>query len=332
MPRRRVIPNTITAVGKVATMLRGLAPEVVNPHSGHYAVASLRAGLPTVLTVHGVPFREAPSYAHRGLAERLRLYMEMYYSWLAMRRVEHAIAISPYVMREYEGKTRARWHRIDNPLPDDFFSLENREEASRVLFVGTITEVKDILTLLRAFRELLPATVVSSGDSTPRLRLAGRTTSPRYEQTLRTFVSENNLQGQVEFLGMLDRERLLNEYSECAVVVLPSRQENAPMAVIEAMAAGKPVVATRVGGIPDLVADGETGLLVDAGSSAGIARSLERLLGDRALRLRMGTLARKQAGTRFRLQQVALKYREVYYLVASESAPQSRDIHERGRR
>jgi glycosyltransferase involved in cell wall biosynthesis len=315
LPGRRIIPNTVIAVDRVRGILEALAPAIVNPHESHYAVAALRAHLPVVYTVHGVPSREAPSYAHKGLSERLRFCMERYYSAIAMRQVEHAIAISPYVMREYEGRSRAQWHRIDNPLPEEFFNLQSHERDGQVLFVGTITEVKDILCLLQAV-----AIINRQPEGVPcRLRLAGRTTSPQYEQMLTDYVRQNRLQEVVTFLGMLDHDMLLQEYAQCAVVALPSRQENAPMAIIEAMAVGKPVVATRVGGIPDLVQEGETGLLVDAGDAVGLARSLVTLLSDATLRRQMGARARQQANARFRLEQVARKYRQVYYLVAAES-------------
>jgi len=268
MRKRRIVPNTVVAVSKVGGILKRLSPAVVNAHTGHYAVAALRARLPTLYTVHGVAFREAQVYGHKGLLERLRFFMERYYDALAMRRVKHAIAISPYVMREYKGRTHAQWHRIDNPIPEEFFG-----------------------------------------------------TSPAYEQTLRAFIDEHGLRTVVTFLGALDREALLREYAECAAVVLPSRQENAPMAIIEAMAVGKPVVATRVGGIPDLVLDGETGFLVEAGDASGMAHALARLLSDAPLRLRMGVRARREASVRFHLKEVAHKYREVYYLIAGRGAP-----------
>jgi len=317
MRSRRIVPNTVVAVSKVGTILKRLSPAVVNAHTGHYAVAALRARLPTLYTVHGVAFREAQVYGQNGLLERLRYYMERYYDALAMRRVKHAIAISPYVMREYHGRTHAQWHRIDNPISEEFLSLDNREQVGRVLFVGTITEVKDILTLLKAF-----ALMARRPDGVRcHLRLAGRTTSPAYEQTLKDYIHEHGLHTTVSFLGALDRPALLREYGECAAVVLPSRQENAPMAVIEAMAAGKPVVATRVGGIPDLVLDGETGFLVEPGDESDMARSLTRLLSDDQLRGRMGVRARHEASARFRLKEVVRKYREVYYLTAGQCQP-----------
>ncbi len=315
MSRQRLLPNTVMAIGRVRDILRQVAPDVANPHSGHYALASLRANLPTVYTVHGVPAREAPSYAHKGLGERLRYWMETYYSKLAVRSVHHAIAISPYVLREYEGQTRAQWYRIDNPLPDEYFAVEDQSLPGQILYVGTITEVKDILTLLRAFKELISR---RAPDATAplTLRLAGRTTSPAYEESIKSYIANNALQQQVSLLGMLDRAALLQEYSRCTLVALSSRQENAPMAIIEAMAAGKPVVATRVGGIPDLVQEGQTGYLVEAGDAVGLASRMGQLIDQPKTRVAMGRLARQQASSRFRTSDVADKYREVYRAVA----------------
>ena len=91
------------------------------------------------------------------------------------------------------------------------------------------------------------------------------------------------------------------------------------MAIIEAMAAAKPVVATRVGGIPDLVEHGKTGFLVEPGDALSMAHSITKLLSDAELRLRLGAQARRQASARFRLAEVARKYREVYYLVAAQT-------------
>nr|MBC7244136.1 glycosyltransferase family 4 protein [Chloroflexota bacterium] len=316
MSKRRIVPNTIMAVRRVAKALCRLQPDVVNAHAPHYAVAALRSGYPTIYTIHGVTHREAAIYREH-LFDRMRFAVELYYARRAVQGVQHLVAISPYVMDEYKDRTRAQWHRIDNPLSDDFFAVEGREVSGRILFVGSITEVKDLLTLLQAvavMRHEQPALPLS-------VHLAGRTTSPRYEQRLKDYILEHNLAAVVTFSGMLDMRSLLQEYAECAVLALPSLQENAPMAIIEAMAAGKPVVATKVGGIPDLVDDGETGFLVEAGDFMKMAQRLAMLLTDAALRHYMGDLARRKATARFRLQEVACKYRELYYFVAGQTLP-----------
>ena len=83
------------------------------------------------------------------------------------------------------------------------------------------------------------------------------------------------------------------------VFALPSEIDKSPYSVLEAMFAGLPVVSTPVGGIPEMVLDGETGVLVPPGDEAAIAAALERLLGDDALRARMGAAARMRAHERF---------------------------------
>jgi len=116
----------------------------------------------------------------------------------------------------------------------------------------------------------------------------------------------------VVFRGLLSHQQMLDAYAECSVMALTSLQETQPMAVIEAMAAGKPVVATRVGGVADLIADGRTGFVFESGDHGALVQRLESLLGDENLRHRIGRAAREAASARFRIGVVAAKYVDVY--------------------
>ena len=129
-----------------------------------------------------------------------------------------------------------------------------------------------------------------------------------------------SLESNVAFLGFLDGADLMDEYARCAAVVLASRHETAPMAVIGAMAAGKPVVANRVGGVPDLVEDGRSGFLVETDDVEGLARCIVELLTDKDLRRRMGRRSR-QLAERFRSETVAGECRQLYYKVAGRATP-----------
>jgi glycosyltransferase involved in cell wall biosynthesis len=95
-------------------------------------------------------------------------------------------------------------------------------------------------------------------------------------------------------LGFVPREALQRLYGEAAVLACPSHREGFGLACAEAMACGTPVVASAVGGLLDLVQDGETGLLVPPGDVAALRAALERLLADRGLRARLGTAARER--------------------------------------
>ncbi len=318
LPRRGLLPNYVRAISRTRRALASIEPDVVNAHTSHYAIASLRAGLPTVLTLHGVAHREAAIY-NQNLYDRLRYGLATIYDRYALARVRDVVAISPYVMREYAARTRARWHRIDNPLPETFFSVVRKEQPGRLLFAGSITPLKDILTALRAFL------VVRSHLPDTNLRLAGRTADPNYEQQLRQFVASNGLSDHVHFLGLLGSEEMLQEYASCSMLVVPSRQEVLPMAVIEGMAAGVPVVATQAGGLPDLITDGVTGLLVEVGDHVGMAEAMLSLLQDQSLRQRMGTAGREVAHARFRASVVAAAYRRVYEEVAHRPVHSGRE-------
>jgi glycosyltransferase involved in cell wall biosynthesis len=104
-------------------------------------------------------------------------------------------------------------------------------------------------------------------------------------------------QGNVEWGGWLDEQAKRERFAAAAVFVLPSISEGLPVALLEAMSWGRAIVATRMGGVPDVLDDGAEGLLVPPGDAAALAVALERLLGDAALRSRLGGAAARRAAT-----------------------------------
>ena len=122
----------------------------------------------------------------------------------------------------------------------------------------------------------------------------------------------DDIGGAVTMLGPLRTEDLLEEYRRASVFVLASEQETSPMVIAEAMAASVPVVATRVGGIPHLVDDGRTGLLVAPGDVASLAGAIRGLLADEPRRAEFARRSHLRAQERFRLADVAARVREVY--------------------
>jgi len=136
--RRRVIP-----------LLREIAPDVVHAHgSGMYGGMALDSGLPAVLTIHGVLFREAA--LSRGLRRRFQRYMAAAYERHNISRAQEIIAISPYVVGEFERWTKARIHSIENPGDDLLFAVPDRVEPGRVLCAGRVIPHNNTLRLLEA--------------------------------------------------------------------------------------------------------------------------------------------------------------------------------------
>lgn len=136
----------------------------------------------------------------------------------------------------------------------------------QVLFAGRLSAEKGILDLLAA-SDGLDLVVVGDGPLKPQVPQA---------------------------LGMLPREELYARLARAAVVVFPSRREGFPVTCAEAMAHGRAVVATAVGGLPDMVVDGETGLLVPPRDPRALRAAIDRLLADDELRRRLGAAARER--------------------------------------
>jgi starch synthase len=111
----------------------------------------------------------------------------------------------------------------------------------------------------------------------------------------------------VKFLGVKPRGELVELYQQASVVAVPSVWDNSPNVIYEAMACGTPVVASRVGGIPELVDDGVTGLLVPPGDADALADAIVALLGDPARRAQMGEHARERAVEEYSVDKIVTR-------------------------
>ena len=167
--------------------------------------------------------------------------------------------------------------------------------------VGRLVPVKDQATLLAAFaavREAFPGvTLVLVGDGPER----------------------SALECQAHALGIRPHVRFLGERTDVAelvhlfdVFVLSSVSEGMPLTVLEAMAAGRPVVATNVGGLPEVVEHGATGLLVPAGDPRAMAEAIAKLLREPGVRARMGEAGRQRARSLFDVQHMVQAYETAY--------------------
>ena len=163
-----------------------------------------------------------------------------------------------------------------------------RPAGNTLLYVGRIVPEKGLAYLLRAMRQMdTGAWLVVNGDGPARAQLMA-------------LAQGLGLGHRVEFVGWTSREALLACYEDADVAVVPSVwPEPFGLVGIEAMAYGKPVVAFRSGAIPEWLADGETGYMVERGDVAGLARRTEELLADPALRLRMGCAGRERVAREF---------------------------------
>jgi glycosyltransferase involved in cell wall biosynthesis len=169
------------------------------------------------------------------------------------------------------------------------------------LFVGDLSRDKGIHILLRAYAEI---------EGAPPLVLLGR----RCQDTPHQFPAN------VIFLNSWPHTAVMEAWRRCSLAVVPSVwPEPFGLVALEAMISGRPVIASRIGGLSDTVVDGETGLLVPPGDATALAKALRRLLDDQDLREQMG-LAGRQRSEDFRATTVVPRIEQVYQLTAAKTA------------
>jgi glycosyltransferase involved in cell wall biosynthesis len=191
-------------------------------------------------------------------------------------------------------------------------------EAGLIAFVGRLEAAKGVYDLLDALADL-------RGRPELRLICAGDGDMAR----VRSRAAELKLGARVKLAGWLGHEGRDRLLATASLFVLPSHAEGVPVSLLEAMAAGCPVIATAVGGIPDVVRHGVNGLLVTPGEPAALAGAIARLLDDRALAVRLGAAARDTIARHHTLERALERIERVYaQLRACPRAPQSGVTHE----
>jgi len=284
----------------VVRAVRAEQPALVHTHLVHADVyggaAARRLGIPSISTRHNDdryllgPFR----YVDRAFA----------------RPAKRLIAISDAVRRflERAGHDPSKLLTIRYGL-DELPAARSEPtpaeagipaDAPLALAVGRLIEQKDHATLLRAFVRVLP--------TVPDARLAILGGGPLEAQT-RRLVAEIGLEDAVTLPGRTD----IRDWLERAdVFVHTSRWEGFGIVLLEAMLAGLPIVATRVSAVPEVVAEGETGLLVEPGDDAGVAEALGALLADRARAAALGGAGLERARNEFSVARMTERTLAVY--------------------
>ncbi|QOV33895.1 glycogen synthase [Streptomyces ferrugineus] len=299
--------------------------EIVHSHTWYANLAGhlgkLQYGIPHVMTAHSLePLRPwkaeqlGGGYALSSWAERT-----------AIESADAVIAVSG-AMREdilgcYPSLDPARVHVVHNGIDTALYRPDHRTDvlarfgldADRpyVLFVGRITRQKGVPHLLRAVRDIDPAAQV--------VLCAGAPDTPEIDQEFRDLYQElSRIREGVHWIPqMLPRPEVIQLLTHAAVFVCPSVYEPLGIVNLEAMACGTPVVASQVGGIPEVVDDGKTGLLVplDDDFEPGLARALDSVIGDPETARRMGEAGRERAVGEFGWDAVARRtvrlYREI---------------------
>lgn len=260
--------------------------------------------LPCVYTVHNVADRDL--HARRSgrlvqylafrwrlggiqpvaISEQVRVSFQQLYSWGELPVIWNGIPVEGFAPSP---ELRARWRAQEGFCENDVL----------IVCVAGLRPQKNLGLLLKAFEALKNESV--------RLLLVG---SGEQEAQLRALAQELSVGERVHFLGLRsDIPEILNA---CDLFALSSDWEGTPMAIMEAMASGLPIVSTAVGGVPELVQHSTTGLLTPKGDERALSEALRQLVSDPALRQAMGNAARHFAIEHFDIRKTVDAYEQLY--------------------
>lgn len=275
--------------------------------------------VPTVATVHHLHFAEARSMMRvrpwSALSPNMvRRFLLTQVEKSTAARADRVVAVSEFTRRSLTegGFSPSKVSVVPNGIDlaafggadgGRFARLYGLGESPYVIYVGRLEPSKGVAYLLSAFsgvRKSLPGArlvVVGGGKG-------------RYSRSLRRWAESD----AVVFTGYVDAELLRSAYAGASAVALPSLMEGSGMSLLEGMASGKPCLATRVGGVPEVVEDGVTGLLVPAADVPSLSRAMVRLLKNRDEAEEMGRRGRKRVAESFGIASMTAGTVEAYRL------------------
>jgi glycosyltransferase involved in cell wall biosynthesis len=277
-------------------LMRRSRPDLVHTHTSKAGIlgrlAAWLAGVPRIVhTPHGHVFH--------GYAGRLRTRGFVHLEGWAARVTDRIVGLTDQEARDHLAHGIGRPEQfVTIPSGIDLAPFDKPHDGGHALraalglpaaarivgAVGRLEPIKGHRHLVEAFAELAPRVpdlyLVLVGDG-------------ECEAALRARLEAAGLGARVRFLGW--REDVATVLPALDVFAFPSLNEGMGRALVEAMAAGRPIVAARAGGIPEVLADGAAGLLVPAGEGPALARAIERLLADPALGAQLGEAARRRA-------------------------------------
>jgi glycosyltransferase involved in cell wall biosynthesis len=289
--------------------LREIQPEIVHGQGTELdcSISAVFSGFPNVLTIHG---------NMRSLA-RVNRARPFSFLWLAARlerftipRADGVVCITHYTRQAVLNLAQRTWV-VPNAVDSSFFEVNARPALgvpAQLLFVASVSELKNQNAFIRALDSV-------AGRRQFELRFCGQ--ANENSPYGREFFSLVRARQWCVYNGLTGREELKALLRQASLLVLPSREDNCPMSVLEAMAAGVPVVASKVGGLPDLIEEGRTGFFCNPLDAASMAAAVEKVLVNPPTAAEVALQAKQRALERFHPEIIARRHLEVYREVLS---------------
>jgi glycosyltransferase involved in cell wall biosynthesis len=253
-------------IRKIVRLLKSINPDIVHAHGteNSYALAAVKSGFPNIISIQGV-VSEIVKY-DSSLRMRLKARLEASAIKQGGNFMLRTNLDNEIVQKLNNGANRFIVHECINPV---FFNTEWEYQNSRnLLYVGSLHAYKGLGVLLDAVK------IIKTTYNDINLTVIGNGNIDKYKK----ICLDNGISGNVKFLGYQIPEIVAELHQNSQVLVCPSFIENSPNVIAEAMVSGLPIIASHVGGIPSMITDNISGLLVDPGNSDALAKKISYLL------------------------------------------------------
>jgi glycosyltransferase involved in cell wall biosynthesis len=313
-----VLTRTMWDVRTARRMVRELQPDIVHGQGAdRHGYIATRIGATSVVTIHGLWHVEARMTAQGRPQGLLRAWLIENMVSAVLHRARVVISISGYDLSMLRAMIRGQTVSICNPVPDIYFANYSPQvESTRILYGGLVIPRKNLDGLFRAFAKVQQAVPAA------QLVVAGPTPDPSYLQAVTELARSLRVEDKITFTGLLSSAQLIEEMRACCAVVLFSHQETSPTILGQALAMGRPIVSSRVGGVEEMILDGETGYVIEPGDESALAERLVTLLHSPELCTRMGERGHEFARSRYEpsivARQTVAAYRLALGLAADE--------------
>ncbi|MBS1741498.1 MAG: glycosyltransferase family 4 protein [Bacteroidetes bacterium] len=299
--------NYLVNCGKqVRKHIRLFKPDLIHYEAGDAFLFTKILGLKKIKhlqTIHGIAIAEAR------VAKKLKVKLSSYFNGMIEKVMfpKNIIHLSNYSKRTYENKKTDNDSIIPNAVVSNYFDIPLKKKTdNRLLYVGVIDRNKNILFLLRGLHEM-----VEKGKPY-HVDVLGGFKDMMFKEEVEWFIEEHKLANYITFHGWVPQSKVIETVTNIDILVVSSNQESLPMVIAECMAAGRVVIASKVGGIPEMVDHGNTGFLVNNKDLNSLVVILDELHNNNERVLSVAANAKSNATEKYHCVSVAGKTIEFY--------------------
>jgi len=294
-------------VRAVRRKLKTIHPDMVHGQGTERecSLSAVFSRFPNVVTVHGnmrmiAEVNQAKTFSFIWLAAQLEK--------ATLPRARGVICITHYTQKAVSDLARKMWV-VPNAVDATFFEVgAEPDDTGTILCVGGVCVRKNQNRFIEALDSLA---------ATRKLRVVFLGGAEKDNPYVAEFMGLVEKRPWCEYAGFADRETLKARLRNASMLALPSLEDNCPMVVLEAMAAGVPVLAANVGGLPDLIEDGKNGVFLDPLDAASMRAGVEKILNDRGLAKSLAATAKERAREKYHPLVIAKRHVEIYREVLS---------------